>query len=122
MYTPCQGYMFIYKELFVYIYVCALSRVYIYIQRAISFITVAVSNCPRFWTARVCVACVRFPCSTPIRDRISVAPPMLFSGYTSSRPLSRRVFGEQRGGAAEILSWIGVGQGNEHKLHILEWD
>ena len=40
--------MFIYKELFVYIYVYTLSRVYIYIQRAISFITVAVSNCPRF--------------------------------------------------------------------------
>ena len=58
-------------------------------------------------SSSMCSLC-SFPCSTPIRDRISVAPPMLFSGYTSSRPLSRHVFGEQRGGAAEILSWIGV--------------
>jgi hypothetical protein len=31
---------------------------------------------------------------------------LLFSGYTTSRP--GRVFGEQRGDVAEILSWIGV--------------
>jgi hypothetical protein len=35
---------------------------------------------------------------------------MLFSGYTISFP--GRVFGEQRGGAAEILSRIGVEHGN----------
>jgi hypothetical protein len=35
---------------------------------------------------------------------------LLFSGYTISLPGS--VFGEQRGGAAEILSWIGVKHGN----------
>jgi hypothetical protein len=34
----------------------------------------------------------------------------LFSGYTISFP--RRVFGEQRGGAAEILSRVGVQHGN----------
>ena len=31
---------------------------------------------------------------------------LLFSGYTTS--LSGRVSGEQRGGAAKIMSWIGV--------------
>ena len=35
---------------------------------------------------------------------------VLFSGYTIS--LSGRVFGEQRGGAAEILSQIRVNHGN----------
>jgi hypothetical protein len=35
---------------------------------------------------------------------------VLFSEYTFS--LSGRVFGEQRGGAAEILSPIGVDHGN----------
>jgi hypothetical protein len=36
--------------------------------------------------------------------------PLLFSGYTLS--LAGRVSGEQRGGAAEILSQIGVEHGN----------
>jgi len=35
---------------------------------------------------------------------------LLFSGYTLS--LVGRVFGEQRGGAAEIMSGIGVEHGN----------
>jgi hypothetical protein len=35
---------------------------------------------------------------------------LLFSGYTLS--LLGRVFGEQQGGAAEILSQIGVEHGN----------
>jgi len=35
---------------------------------------------------------------------------LLFSVYTMSKP--GRVFGEQRGGAAEILSRIGVEHGN----------
>ena len=35
---------------------------------------------------------------------------LLFSGYTIFLP--GRVFGEQRGGAAEILSRIGVEHGN----------
>jgi hypothetical protein len=35
---------------------------------------------------------------------------MLFSGYTFS--LLGRVFGQQRGGAAEILSPIGLDHGN----------
>ena len=45
---------------------------------------------------------------------------LLFSGYTISLP--GRVFGEQRGGATEILSWTGVDHGNQPYLCILEWD
>jgi hypothetical protein len=45
---------------------------------------------------------------------------LLFSGYTIS--FLGHVFGEQRGGAAEILSQIGVEHGNEIRLHILRWD
>ena len=41
----------------------------------------------------------------------------LFSGYAVS--LSGRVFGEQRGGAAEILPRIGVEHENHPQLHIL---
>ena len=33
-----------------------------------------------------------------------------------------RVFGEQRGGAAEILARIGVEHGNRPQLCILGWD
>ena len=44
----------------------------------------------------------------------------LFSRYTIS--LSGRVFGEQRGGAAEILARIGVEHGNQPQLRILGWD
>ena len=44
----------------------------------------------------------------------------LFSGYTIS--LSGRVFGEQWGGAAEILAWIRVEHGNRPQLRILGWD
>ena len=44
----------------------------------------------------------------------------LFSGYTIS--LSGRVFGEQRGGAAEILARIEVEHGNQPQLRILGWD
>jgi len=42
---------------------------------------------------------------------------LLFSGYTISLP--GRVFGEQRGGAAEILSRTGVHHGNQPHLCIL---
>ena len=51
---------------------------------------------------------VRSPCSTPIRDRISVAPPRCSPDAHPLGFLPRRVSGEQRGGAAEILSRIGV--------------
>lgn len=47
-------------------------------------------------------------CSDP--RRIFGITSLLFSGYTISLP--GRVFGEQRGGAAEILSRIGVEHGN----------
>ena len=54
---------------------------------------------------------VRFPCSTPVWVRISVALPRC-SPYTHPLGfLPRRVSGEQRGGAAEILSRIGVEHG-----------
>jgi len=45
---------------------------------------------------------------------------LLFSGYTISLPgcVSR----EQRGGAAEILSRLGVDHGNQPYLRILGWD
>ena len=36
--------------------------------------------------------------------------------------LLRRVFGEQRGGAAEILSRVGVRHESGPSLHILGWD
>ena len=43
-----------------------------------------------------------------------------FSGYTIS--LSGRVSGEQWGGAAEIMSQIGVDHGNYPYPRILGWD
>ena len=62
-------------------------------------------------TARGCVDWVRCSCSTPFRDRISVAPPCCSPDAHSLGILPRRVFGEQRGGAAEILSRNGVEHG-----------
>ena len=53
----------------------------------------------------------------PRQDFGSASP--LFSGCTSlSAFLPRRVSGEQRGGAAEILSRIGVEQGERIQLRI----
>ena len=60
------------------------------------------------WTARGCVDWVRCSCSTPFRDRISAAPPCCSLDAHSLGILPRRVFGEQRGGAAEIFSRNGV--------------
>ena len=62
-------------------------------------------------TARGCVDWVRCSCSTPFRDRISAAPPCCSPDAHSLGILPRRVFGEQRGGAAEILSRNGVEHG-----------
>ena len=62
-------------------------------------------------TARGCVDWVRCSCSTPFRDRISAAPPYCSPDAHSLGILPRRVFGEQRGGAAEILSRNGVEHG-----------
>ena len=45
---------------------------------------------------------------------------LLFSGYTISLP--GYVFGEQQGGAAEILARIGVEHGNRPQVRILGWD
>jgi len=53
------------------------------------------------------------------RQRIGIIFP-LFSGYTISLP--GRVFGEQRGNAAEILSRIGVEHENRLQLRIFGWD
>ena len=64
-----------------------------------------------YGTARGSVDRVRFPCFTSIWDRISAAPPRCSSDAHSLGNVPRRVSGEQRGGAAEILSRIGVGQG-----------
>ena len=63
-------------------------------------------------TARGCVDWVRCSCSTPFRDRISAAPPCCSPDAHSLGILPRRVFGEQRGGAAEILSRNGVEHGH----------
>src|SRR3954467_14001938 len=49
-------------------------------------------------------------CSPPDRTQDFVSATLLFSGYTSSRFMLRRVSGEQRGG----LSKFCVGSGGEH--------
>ena len=56
---------------------------------------------------------VRSPCSTPVRDKISAAPPRCSPDAHPLGFLPRRVSREQRGGAAKISSRIGVEQG-EH--------
>ena len=56
--------------------------------------------------------------SDPIQSFGSIS--LLFFRYTIS--LLGRVFGEHRGGAAEILSRIGVEHRNSPHLHILRWD
>ena len=62
-----------------------------------------------FWTARGCVdGLVSMFCSDLRRSFGTTS--LLFSGYTLS--LLGYVSGEQRGGAAEILSRIGVEHGN----------
>ena len=54
---------------------------------------------------------VRFPCSPLVWVRISVALPRCSPYAHRLGFLPRRVSGEQRGGAAEILSWIRVEHG-----------
>ena len=56
--------------------------------------------------------------SDPRQSFGTISP--LFSGYTISLP--GRVSGEQQGGAAEILSLIGVDHGNWLHLRILGWN
>ena len=102
MYTPCPGYMFIYKELYLY------NRGHFELST--------------FWTARVCVASVCFHVLLLSEIEFRWRLPCCSPDTQSLETLSRRVLGEQQGGAAEILSWIGGGHGNEHKLHILGWD
>ena len=53
------------------------------------------------------------------RQSLDIISP-LFSGCTTSLP--GRVFGEQRGGAAEILSRIGVEHINLLQPRIIRWD
>ena len=72
-----------------------------------------------FWTACGCVDGVSFHAPPYPRQSFDITS-LLFSGYTISLP--GRVFGEQRGGAVEILSRIGVEHGNCPYLHILGWD
>ena len=77
------------------------------------------------WTARVCVDWVHFPIYAllPIGRRISSAPPCCSPGTHPLGLLPRRVSGELRGGAAEILRRIGRrAWENEPNLHILGWD
>ena len=58
-----------------------------------------------FWTARGCVGGVSFHGLLRSETEFRIIS-LLFSGYTLS--LVGHVFGEQRGGATEILSRIGV--------------
>jgi len=62
-----------------------------------------------FWTARGCVDVLVSMVSSDSRQSFGITY-LLFSGYTFS--LVGRVPGEQRGGAAEILSRIGANHGN----------
>src|SRR3954462_8377625 len=58
-----------------------------------------------------------------IRCKISSVPPCCSPGTHPLCLLPRRVSGEQRGGAAEILCWIrSRAWENEPNLHILGWD
>jgi hypothetical protein len=61
---------------------------------------------------------VRFPCSAPVRVRISAAPPRCSPDAHPLGFLPRRVSGEQRGGAVEILSRAGVEHGERTQLRI----
>ena len=54
---------------------------------------------------------VRFPCSTLVRVRILAALPRCSPDAHPLGFLPRRVSGEQRGGAAEILTRTGVEHG-----------
>jgi hypothetical protein len=60
---------------------------------------------------RGCVDRVRSPCSTPIQDKISAAPTRCSPNTRLDKKARECASGEQRGGAAEILSWIGVEHG-----------
>jgi len=62
-----------------------------------------------FWTARGCVDVLVSMVSSDSRQSFGITY-LLFSGYTLS--LAGRVPGEQRGGAAEILSRIGANHGH----------
>ena len=61
-----------------------------------------------YGTAGGCVDWVHFPCSALVRVRISAAPARCSPDAHPLGFLPRRVSGEQRGGAAKILSRIGV--------------
>ena len=61
------------------------------------------------WTARGCVVGSGSMVHSDPSQSFGITS-LLFSGYTIS--LSGRVSGEQRGGAAEILSQIGVDHGS----------
>ena len=80
---------------------------------------VSVLNCPCFWTARGCV------------DGVSLYGPLRSEAeFQHHLPVVLRIhnlpFGtvsrEQRGGAAEILSWIGVDHINWSHLRMVGWD
>jgi hypothetical protein len=67
-----------------------------------------------FWIARGCVDGVSFHVYSDPRQSFGITS-LMFSGYTSSPP--GHVFGEQRGGAAEILSRIGVDMETNPSMH-----
>ena len=63
-------------------------------------------------------SCIRSPCSAPVRVRISAAPPRCSLDAHPLGFLPKRVLGEQRGGAAEILTRTGVERGEHTQLWI----
>ena len=63
------------------------------------------------WTAQGCVDMVSF------HGQLRSVPE-----FRHHLPVVLRGFGEQRGGAAEILSRLGVDHGNQPYLRILGWD
>ena len=73
-------------------------------------------------SSRICGPSSRFLCSCIVLDRILVVSPGCSLDTHPLGSLSRRVFGEQRGGAAEIFSRIIQVHGNLLGPHILEWD
>ena len=106
----------------VYIYLCMhlVQGIHLYTNSYV-FVTVAVSNCPRFWTARVCVACVRFHVLLLSETEFRWRLPVVLRIHILST-------------FVETCIWRAAGRccrnsvldrsrhGNEHKLHILGWD
>ena len=74
-----------------------------------------------FWTARGCVDGDSFHDLLPFEIEYRHHFPVVLRIHNLPS-LSGRVFGEQQGNAAEIISRIGVEHGNRLQIHIFGWD